>query len=69
MDKYQLVIVLESKYYIHFDMYVNGVLTNPQHPICMNKGEFDRFFKMLFRGSKGNCIRMYSHSPPTQFYP
>lgn len=69
MDKYRLVVVLESKYFIHFDMYVNGVLTNPQHPICMKKEEFDRFFKIMFKGSRGNCVKMHSFSPPTQFYP
>ncbi len=69
MDSYVLSIVLESEHYVHFDFYVNNVLTTPGQPISMKKEEFERFFKILFRGSKGNCVRVYSQNPPTQFYP
>ncbi|MTI79990.1 MAG: hypothetical protein FH758_03740 [Firmicutes bacterium] len=69
MDKYTLEIVLESKYYVHFHLYVNDVLTTNQQEISMNKSEFERFFKVLFKGSKGNCVKIYSYNPPTQFYP
>ncbi len=69
MDKYVVEIVMESEHYVHFYFYVNNVLTTPNQPISMKKDEFDRFYKVMFRGSKGNCVRVYSTNPPTQFYP
>ncbi|WP_238442370.1 hypothetical protein [Desulfofalx alkaliphila] len=59
---------METRLYIHFNLIVNNVLTNTQYPICMKKDEFDQFYKVLFKGSRGKCIRTYSQFPPAQFY-
>lgn len=69
MNQYRLSIVRVTRRHTFFHLFVNGALTNTDGYICMENGEFDRFFKDLFKSSRGNCVKAYSTNPPCEFYP
>lgn len=57
MNKYKLINVMETKEYVYLKIFVNDNLINPEGLIRMKPQEYDQFFKDLFRGSRGNCIK------------
>jgi hypothetical protein len=69
VNRYQIIIVRKTRFHIFFNLFVNNILTNTDGYICMEKEDFDRFFKDLFRSSRGNCFKAYSINPPAEFYP
>lgn len=69
MNRYQISIVRKTRFHIFFNLYVNGVQANTEGYLCLETKDFERFFKDLFKSSRGNCIKTYSSNPPTEFYP
>ncbi|MGQ9823946.1 MAG: hypothetical protein ACUVSK_02940 [Desulfotomaculales bacterium] len=57
MNEYRLVVVVETKEHAYVRMFVNNVLVNPEGLLRFKHAELDQFFKDLFRGSKGKCIK------------
>lgn len=68
MNQYRITIVKETPNHIFFNLFVNSSLTNLQGQLCLSRDDFDRFFKDLFKSSKGNCIKSYCCNPTTEFY-
>ena len=58
MNQYKLVIVVETKEHVYIRIFVNDTLINPEGLIRLKQAELDQLFRDLFKGSKGNCIRM-----------
>ncbi|MBE0465679.1 MAG: hypothetical protein IBX71_00425 [Candidatus Desulforudis sp.] len=59
MNRYTLTIVKEANDGVHFNLFVNGGLTNLGGLLYLRKEAFDQLFKDLFRASKGNCIKAF----------
>jgi len=68
MNKYQLVIVKQTRHHIFFNLLVNGGISNTNGYNCLPTEEFNRLYKDLFRASRGNCAKVYCQNPPTEFY-
>lgn len=69
MNRYYISIVRKTRHHIFFNFFVNGALSNTDGYICMETRDFDRFYKDLFKSSRGNCVKAYSTNPPCEFYP
>ncbi|MCL2337879.1 MAG: hypothetical protein FWC60_10705 [Firmicutes bacterium] len=67
-NEYLLTIIKITSRHIFFNLYVNGSLASSEGYICLTKEDFERFFRDLFRSSKGRCAKNYSTNPPTEFY-
>jgi len=58
LNQYKLVIVVETKEHVYIRIFVNDILINPEGLIRLKQSELDQLFRDLFKGSRGNCIRM-----------
>jgi len=57
LNEYKLIITRETPTSIYFNFFTNNELINKNDSLCLKREEFDQFFKDLFKGSRGNCIR------------
>ncbi len=58
MNQYKLVTVVETKEHVYIRIFVNDILINPEGLIRLKHAELDQLFRDLFKGSRGNCIRL-----------
>jgi len=58
LNQYKLVTVVETKEHVYIRIFVNDTLINPEGLIRLKQAELDQLFRDLFKGSRGNCIRI-----------